>query len=113
VTANGTPVNGNGFLIDNVSFASSPISSALSIATEGVSDPSVYGTKVFTPEVQACDLGEDIDNIEAYTSNASGLLYHGNGVWQYNWQTPKAYAKHCVDMTLNLTGDHAHFKFTK
>jgi len=40
-------------------------------------------------------------------------MYHGNGVWQYNWQTPKSYAGHCVELTLNLTGDSILFRFVK
>jgi hypothetical protein len=105
-------VTGNGFLIDNVSYASTA-TPTLPIATQGISDPSVYGTPVFTSDPQACDLGGDIDAIEVYAPGASGLMYHGNGVWQYNWQTPKGYAGHCVEMTLNLTGDSTSFRFIK
>ena len=111
------PVQGQGFLIDNVEYTSSPIGTPLPVATQGVSDASAYGTPVFTTTGSAAaecsPAGEDLDAIETYTSNAGGLLYHGNGVWQYNWQTPKSYAGKCVEMTLNLTGDSTLFKFVK
>ena len=40
-------------------------------------------------------------------------MYHGNGVWQYNWQTPKSYANKCVELTLNVADYSTLFKFTK
>ncbi len=120
VGAPGTPqcANANdldGFLIDNVSYASSSIGTPLPVATQGVSDPSAYGNPPFTASGEACgDLDGNIDPIETVAApGSSGLSYHGNGVWQYNWQTPKSYAKHCVRLTLNLTGDSTLFKFTK
>jgi hypothetical protein len=40
-------------------------------------------------------------------------MYHSNGVWQYDWQTQKSLAGHCVEMKLNLTEDSTLFKFVK
>ena len=44
----------------------------------------------------------ELDPIEVYAANANGLMYHGNGVWQYNWQTPKSLAGKCVEVALSL-----------
>ena len=56
-----------------------------------------------------------IDPIEAYaTPGESALMYHGNGVWQYNLKTPKAWAGKCVELTLNGIDESATlFKFVK
>jgi hypothetical protein len=51
---------------------------------------------------------------ETYTPGASGLTYNATtGIWHYNWQTKNQYAGNCVELTLNLTGDNALFKFVK
>ena len=118
VTDNGTPVNGNGFLIDNVSFTSSPIVTALSIDTESVTDPSAYGSPVFTTALSAaaeCGSANGMDPLESYAPpGASGLTYNeATGVWHYNVQTPKSWAGKCVEMTLNGFGESTLFKFVK
>jgi hypothetical protein len=121
VGAPGTPqcANANdpdGFLIDNVSYTSSSIGTPLPVTTQGVSDPSVYGNPPFTASGEDCgDLDGNIDPIETVAApGSSGLTYNeATGIWHYNWQTPKSYAKHCVRLTLNLTGDSTLFKFTK
>ena len=106
-----------GYLIDDVTYTSSQIGTPLPVATQGVSDPAVYGNSVFSPALapsnECASSAGDLDPIETYTSNAGGLMYHGNGVWQYNWQTPKSYGGKCVELTLNYTGDSTLFKFTK
>ncbi len=38
----------------------------------------------------------------AKVERGSGLLYQGDGNWQYNWKTPKSYAGKCRIMRLNL-----------
>jgi hypothetical protein len=106
-------VVGKGFLIDNVSYSSTH-TPTLPIGTQGVSDASVYNTPPIKVEGETCgDLDGNIDPIEVYAANASGLMYHGNGVWQYNWQTPKSLAGHCVQVTLDPVGGSTLFKFTK
>jgi hypothetical protein len=45
--------------------------------------------------------GLPVDAIEEYAGE-SGLQYLGDGYWQYNWKTPKDYAKQCRTMTLEL-----------
>src|SRR4029450_6946321 len=113
--ANG-PVQGQGFLIDNVTYASSPIVTPLPVATQGVSDASVYANPPLTIEGYSCGgLGDDIDPIEVYATNTNGLMYHGNGVWQFNLKTNKAWAGHCGQVELAGFGDSTStlFEFTK
>jgi hypothetical protein len=45
--------------------------------------------------------GGTADAIETY-AGASGLQYLGDGYWQFNWKTPKAYAGQCRTMSLTL-----------
>ena len=50
----------------------------------------------------ACSLGTTPDQLEEYAPGASGLLNQGNGNYQFNWKTPKTYAKSCKTMKLDL-----------
>jgi hypothetical protein len=66
----------------------------------------------------SCSLGSTPDALEEYASGDSGLQNLGNGYYQLNWKTPKAYANSCKTLKLNLgegSGlEHtALFKFTK
>jgi hypothetical protein len=107
------PTDGGGFLIDNVAYSSTS-TPTLPVVTQGVSDPSVYNTPPIKVEGENCgDLDGNIDPIEIFAANANGLMYHGNGVWQYNWKTPTSLAKHCVEVTLDPVGGSTLFKFTK
>jgi hypothetical protein len=110
------PAQGAGYLIDNVTFGSAALGTPLPVASEGVSDPSVYNNPPIKVTGEDCDdLPGALDPIEVYASNANGLMYHGNGVWQYNWQTPKSLAGKCVEVALapaSLDGSTL-FKFTK
>jgi hypothetical protein len=64
----------------------------------------------------ACDLGETVDQVEAYATDAAGLRHLGDGYYQFNWKTPKSYAASCKVLHLDL-GDGiehtAEFRFTK
>ena len=43
-----------------------------------------------------CETGDSPqDPVEEYAAGDSGLLYKGDGYWQYNWKTPKAYWGTC------------------
>jgi hypothetical protein len=106
--ANAT-AQGNGYLIDNVSYESAALGTPLPVLSAGVGDASIYGTPPITVTGENCgDLPPgELDPIEVYATNANGLMYHGNGVWQYNWQTPKSLAGKCVEVALSpaaLTG---------
>ncbi len=62
----------------------------------------------------ACGAGAT-DEVEVYAPGASGLQYVGNGEWQMNWKTEKAWAGQCRTLTLKLAdglgGRTASFKF--
>jgi hypothetical protein len=65
----------------------------------------------------ACALGTTTDQIEEVATGASGLLSQGNGNYQYNWATPKGYARSCKQMTLDLgeggLTHNAYFQFLR
>jgi hypothetical protein len=66
---------------------------------------------------EACDTSEPADTVEEYAAGASGLQNLGDGNYQINWKTDKAYAGQCrrVDVTLgdDSTPHSADFKFVK
>ena len=94
---------GKGYLIDNVTFGSEALGTPLPTGSVGVGDASIYDTPPITVTGENCgDLPPGgLDPIEVYAANANGLMYHGNGVWQYNWQTPKSLAGKCVEVALS------------
>jgi hypothetical protein len=65
-----------------------------------------------------CSLGTTIDQVQEHAAGNSGLQNQGNGYYQFNWKTPKSYAKSCKTLTLDL-GEGAGkertalFQFTK
>ena len=46
--------------------------------------------------------GEAIDETPEFAAGASGLQNLGNGYWQFNWKTPKQYARSTRTLYLNL-----------
>ncbi len=36
-------------------------------------------------------VGDPTSEVDEYAAGASGLQYHGDGWWQFNWKTPKTY----------------------
>jgi Tol biopolymer transport system component len=84
------------------------------ITTEGgvpVSDPKSFLS--VTSKGGTC--GGVSDEIEAYAPGSSGLRYLGDGVWQFDWKTDKAWKGQCRVLTLhladNLKSRTAQFKF--
>ena len=72
----------------------------------GISDPASFVS--VTSGSTSCSPTDPLDDVETYSGN-SGLQYHGNGNWQFNWKTPKSYAGQCRVMRLNLAdGDTSH-----
>jgi hypothetical protein len=66
----------------------------------------------------SCALGTTDDLLEEYAAGASGLQNLGNGYYQFNWTTPRAYANSCKTVRFDLgegTGkEHsALFKFPR
>ena len=81
-----------------------------------VTDPSSF-LSVSSYQVSCGDYtGAPESAVDEAAAGSSGLLYLGNGNWQFNWKTPKDYAGQCRVMLLNLkdVSDHqAQFKFKK
>jgi hypothetical protein len=64
----------------------------------------------------ACDIGESADVVAEYATGKSGLQNLGDGYYQFNWSTPKSYARSCKVLHLDLGdgSDHtAEFRFEK
>jgi len=49
-----------------------------------------------------CETGTPNDAVEEYAAGNSGLQYKGDGNWQYNWKTPKAYWGTCHAMYIEF-----------
>jgi hypothetical protein len=62
-----------------------------------------------------CLTGESEAWVDEYSSGSSGLQNLGDGNYQYNWKTPKAYAGTCREMYIEFdngqTSPVAIFKF--
>jgi hypothetical protein len=50
----------------------------------------------------SCNAGQSSDEVEEYATGSSGLQNLGNGYYQFNWKTPKTYAKSCKTLRLDL-----------
>ncbi|HEX9124147.1 MAG TPA: PxKF domain-containing protein [Actinomycetota bacterium] len=73
----------------------------------GISDPASFVSVSSSTAGGSC--GGTVDAIEEY-AGSSGLLYLGDGNWQYNWKTPKSYAGSCRTMKLYLLGSGSPYK---
>jgi hypothetical protein len=84
-----------------------PVKWRLTQGGQPVSDPASFES--LTSRQVNCATQDDIglDTIESYT-NASGLLYQGDGNWQFNWKTAKNYAGQCRVMTVTLSDGSTH-----
>ena len=87
--------------------------------TDAYGNPVTDLTNVAVTAVSlSCPLGTTSDQVDEYASGSSGLLNQGDGYYQFNWKTPKTYAKSCKTMSLDL-GEGlgmertALFQFTK
>jgi len=79
---------------------------------KGISDPLSVDNVRSYPCLS--DPGVPGDEIEEYAGN-SGLIYKGDGYWQFNWKTPKSYARSCrimyIDFNDGTTSPEAKFQF--
>jgi len=71
-----------------------------------VSDPASFKSLTSYGVNCATFGGATTDEVEEYAAGSSGLQYKGDGWWQYNWKTAKAYSGTCRTMKLTL-GDNS------
>jgi uncharacterized delta-60 repeat protein len=73
-----------------------------------ISDPASF--KGLSSYAVSCTsyAGDSVDAIEEYSAGSSGLQYLGDGNWQFNWKTSKAYAGQCRMMVLTLGDKSTH-----
>ncbi len=105
---NFTYVNGTLTIIYNFSGFSSPVDNPPTFndansgqaiplkwqITDANGNPVTNLTSVVVTAVSlSCPLGTTPDQIEEYATGNSGLQNLGNGYYQFNWKTPKGYAK--------------------
>ena len=99
--------------VTNVAKAGSavPVKWKLQVGDVGVDAPSTF-TSISSSSGAAC--AGSTDAVEAYSSGL-GLQYRGNGEWQYDWKTQKAWAGQCRTLRLEVAGHvfTAAFTFTK
>jgi hypothetical protein len=100
----------------NVAKAGSSIPLKLRVVDASSAPVTDLATVTVTATSLVCELGETTDAIEEYAAGGSGLQNLGDGYYQFNWKTPKTYAKSCKSVTVTL-GDgvlhSADFSFTK
>jgi hypothetical protein len=71
-----------------------------------VDDPTTFVALTSRIVGGACS-GLPTEAVETYAGE-SGLQYLGDGNWQFNWKTPKAYAGQCRTMSLELNDGTTH-----
>jgi hypothetical protein len=70
-----------------------PAKWTLSDGCGAIEDPASFGN-LYSYPVTCGELTPVVDIIEQY-AGSSGLQYFGDGLWQFNWKTPRTYAGTC------------------
>jgi hypothetical protein len=65
-------------------------------------------TATVTVTSLACSIGSAPNQLEEYAAGGSGLQNLGGGYYQFNWKTPKGYARSCKTMHLELGDGLTH-----
>ena len=74
-------------------------------AGQPIADPASFVRISSTKTATSCS--DSGDAVETY-AGTSGLQYLGDGLWQFNWKTPKSYAGQCRTMILELSDRSTH-----
>ena len=84
---------------------------------DAVGDPvSTIASVTVRAETLLCSDGSTGDLVEEVGSGSSGFQNLGDGYYQFNWKTPKTYAKSCKTVSIETDVGLAHeafFRFTK
>ena len=105
------PIEMNGVVNTAKAGQTVPVKWHLSDPNGDVSDPASF-EGIHSYNVP-CESGI-MEKIEEYVAGNSGLQYLGDGNWQYNWKTPRTYAKTCQEMFVQFSDGqalYAAFKF--
>jgi hypothetical protein len=73
-----------------------------------ISDPASFSSIKSSPVNCATYVGDPINYVDEPAAGSSGLQYLGDGWWQYNWKTSKAYKGQCRTMKLTLDDHSEH-----
>jgi len=109
------PVDMNGIVNSAKAGQAVPVKWHLGNNMGDVSDPASFVALRSYP-VSCTDYSGDPEaTIDEYAAGNSGLQYNGEGNWQYNWKTSKAYSRTCRNMYVVFINDQqsdiAKFKF--
>lgn len=91
-----------------------PVKWQLTRSGAPVEDPTTFD-RVYSNLVSCDGASATVDPIEEYAPGNSSLQYLGDGNWQFNWSTPKAYANTCRTMSVRFSDGTsspvAYFRF--
>jgi hypothetical protein len=74
----------------------------------GISDPSSFVSLTVYQVSCGAWAALPADPLPTDQLSTSGLLYEGNGNWQFNWKTPKNYAGLCMVARVTLSDSTTH-----
>jgi Tol biopolymer transport system component len=101
------PVDNNGAVNVVTARATVPMRWRLTLDDQPVTDPATI--KWLTSRPVVCPVSTAADEpVEETTTSKSALVYQGDGYWQFNWATSKAWAKTCREFRLTLQDDSVH-----
>jgi hypothetical protein len=109
-----SPVDNDGVL--NAAAAGKAIPIRWQLLDVGGAPVTNLSTASLSVRALACPGTSTADQVEEYTTGATGLLNLGNGSYQLNWQTPKGYAGSCKTLVLDIGDGVVHtalFRFAK
>jgi hypothetical protein len=111
-----TPFTFGGFFqpVDNVNIntvkagQTVPVKWRVLLDGSPVSDPASFSS-LSSVKVNCGTLDGATDAIEETApTNSSGLIYQGDGYWQFNWKTVKTWSGTCRIMTVELSDGSTH-----
>jgi hypothetical protein len=73
-----------------------------------ISDPASFVSLTSYGVNCATFAGDPTNSVEEVAAGSSGLQYQGDGWWQFNWKTSKAYKGQCRTMKLTLDDKSEH-----
>ncbi|HEV8590310.1 MAG TPA: kelch repeat-containing protein [Pyrinomonadaceae bacterium] len=108
------PIDNTNQPIWNASTAGQSVPAKWRLLQDGLPVSDVNAILIYTVDLNCANGFAFETPIEEYAAGSSGLQYKGDGNWQFNWKTPKSYARTCKRFFVqapNGTRIWADFKF--
>lgn len=102
--------------VENIAVAGQAIPLKFRVTSGGIPVTDLTSVDVSVDSLSCAGLGTTADQIEEYATGGSGLINQGDGYYQFNWKTPKGYAKSCKTLMVDMGDGVNHtaiFRFTK